>query len=1136
MAVFFLAPFALRSARMAVQNMKNDVKDWLPADFAETTELDWFREHFIGEQFVVVSWEQCNGTDEKFMTFVDKFFPEVPPSIQQLREIAELKNQEMPPEFGDSQAWPTEVRRQDFIDKRTGMYVRQLRLGDLPPEDQFIGNQLALRYSNDEHFNWGGKQEKWLKGKNDHWFYLLPNGDLFRWKGRSNVIQPIKTAFAKMSGDPLQGDYITSLGEVDGPWYYENPRRLNARLFKTLMTGPGALYDLTKPGGSLSDDPEAALQRLTGSLFGPNGDQTSLIATLTDTAKSDLRSALGRGILGKQRGAIFDIAEESGISPPGDPQLLPPPLSWVIAAAPAPAPPVIKLGGPPIDNVAIDEEGQITLFRLIGLSVFVGIGLSWISFRSIYITVMVFFVGGISATASLSFVYWGGTSVDAVLMSMPSLVYVLGLSGAVHIINYYGESVGEVGLRRAADRAIQLGWKPCTLAALTTSLGLMSLYASNILPIRKFGLFSAIGVMATLALLFTYLPAALQTWPPRRFRQGSESHTTATQRAVEAFWMKFGAIVVRFNIPVAIGCLISMIVVGYGLTRIQTDVQLLKMFDGGATIIGDYKWLEQNLGKLVPMEVVIRVEPDAMRSAIQSQEDDRDVTIDDIIPLTFLERMEVTTYIQEVLDRRLGKHGDNVVGQAMLAATFAQELPKSGGGFRSLALRGGFNKQLESHRDDFLATDFLRLDNADNSELWRISLRLGALNDTDYGVFVDDLKQSIEPVLAAYKFREQILRTLSEQNESDGIRNSHVYLVAAPFGGDPQKLRQKSPSSEVNQDASATDESVDAKKQDRGVSQTKVFASVLGRLLRNAGLDIRSWHDPRYELPDDWEADLADKDCVILLDAQGNYDVDVLRQHSKSFVDASDHVYDAADGTANEREQPIAAVYTGLVPVVYKAQRTLLVSLIESTGWAFGMIAIVMMFVVRSVRAGLLSMLPNVYPVVAVFGAMGWSGIAVDIGSMMTASVAMGVAVDDTIHFLTWFRRGLDEGMARREAISLAYRRVGLAMTQTTLIGGFGLSVFAFSTFTPTQRFGTLMLALLAMALVGDLVFLPALLASPLGRVFGGQRRSRPPKAELPEPSRETPSHRAVHPSQAFQSKKPPQSKWIGGRSTRDSL
>ena len=112
----------------------------------------------------------------------------------------------------------------------------------------------------------------------------------------------------------------------------------------------------------------------------------------------------------------------------------------------------------------------------------------------------------------------------------------------------------------------------------------------------------------------------------------------------------------------------------------------------------------------------------------------------------------------------------------------------------------------------------------------------------------------------------------------------------------------------------------------------------------------------------------------------------------------------------------------------------------------------------------------------------------VDIGSMMTASVAMGVAVDDTIHFLNWYRGALGNGYDRKSAIKIAYDRVATAMTQTTLIGGFGLSAFALSTFTPTQRFGVLMLILLGMALIGDLILLPALIAGPLGKYFGKER------------------------------------------------
>jgi hypothetical protein len=147
---------------------------------------------------------------------------------------------------------------------------------------------------------------------------------------------------------------------------------------------------------------------------------------------------------------------------------------------------------------------------------------------------------------------------------------------------------------------------------------------------------------------------------------------------------------------------------------------------------------------------------------------------------------------------------------------------------------------------------------------------------------------------------------------------------------------------------------------------------------------------------------------------------------------------------------------------------------------------------------------------VVIFGAMGWLGILVDIGSMMTASVALGVAVDDTIHYLTWYRRGLDEGQDRKGAALMAYERCANAMTQTTLIAGLGLAVFAFSSFTPTQRFGTLMLTLLFAALVGDLVFLPALLCGPIGRFFGASRQRGPSSQAAPLPSPHEPAFGAA--------------------------
>ncbi|MEM9410232.1 MAG: MMPL family transporter, partial [Planctomycetota bacterium] len=251
--------------------------------------------------------------------------------------------------------------------------------------------------------------------------------------------------------------------------------------------------------------------------------------------------------------------------------------------------------------------------------------------------------------------------------------------------------------------------------------------------------------------------------------------------------------------------------------------------------------------------------------------------------------------------------------------------------------------------------------------------------------------------------------------------------------------------------------------------------------------------------------------CVVLIEDHPLFDEELIRESTDALIDCRDHKFEIDPDTnlpmsgnltamqrikADENLQ-IGTIYTGIIPIVYKAQNQLLKSLTNSIALAFVLIAFVMMVLLRNwqqnlkpenalnISGGLISMLPNVFPIVIVFGAMGHLDIAVDIGSMMTASVAMGVAVDDTIHFLNWYRKGLSLGESRLDSIRLAYKRVATAMTQTTLIGGLGLSAFALSTFTPTQRFGVMMLFMLAAALIGDLILLPAILASPLGKFFG---------------------------------------------------
>jgi predicted RND superfamily exporter protein len=232
----------------------------------------------------------------------------------------------------------------------------------------------------------------------------------------------------------------------------------------------------------------------------------------------------------------------------------------------------------------------------------------------------------------------------------------------------------------------------------------------------------------------------------------------------------------------------------------------------------------------------------------------------------------------------------------------------------------------------------------------------------------------------------------------------------------------------------------------------------------------------------------------------------------------------------------VTAIYCGGVPLVQKAQDQMMKDLIKSFVVAFTFIAVMMIvlmiglslndlrqagsmttraaILLRSTSAGAIAMLPNILPCVAVLGAMGLAHLKIEIGSMMTASVALGIAVDDTLHFITWFRRALGAGSSRREAVRHAYDKCGAAMAQTSCICGFGLLVYSLSPFVPIARFSWVMFAMLSSALVADLIVLPAILLSPLGATFEPQRAADKTAGELSGASeprdRQRPSRRGV--------------------------
>ena len=130
----------------------------------------------------------------------------------------------------------------------------------------------------------------------------------------------------------------------------------------------------------------------------------------------------------------------------------------------------------------------------------------------------------------------------------------------------------------------------------------------------------------------------------------------------------------------------------------------------------------------------------------------------------------------------------------------------------------------------------------------------------------------------------------------------------------------------------------------------------------------------------------------------------------------------------------------------------------------------------RSLKIGLVALVPNVFPIILVLGTMGWIGVPINIASAMIASVSMGLTVDNSVHYLSAYRRVRRTGASVHEAIESTQTQVGRSLVFANIALVAGLSVLTMSQFIPLVYFGILVSVAMLGGLAGNLFLLPLLL------------------------------------------------------------
>ncbi|MCG8648250.1 MAG: MMPL family transporter [Pirellulales bacterium] len=640
--------------------------------------------------------------------------------------------------------------------------------------------------------------------------------------------------------------------------------------FQWVRTGSETLARMTSAPANLSR--RSSVARLQGSLVGPDGKQTALILSFN-------RDGLlhRRYLIPKIRALAGRLNKKSETE--------------------------IAIVGGPFDGATVDSASIRSIRTFSPPSAILAAILCLICLRSIPLTGAIVAVAVIGEGLVLAAVYYTGAPMNAVLIVLPPLVFVLTVSAGIHLSNYYLDAAHEFpDLTRAqsAKRAMQAGVAPCCLATGTTVIGLGSLMLVRLEPVRIFGGVASLGVIITLALLFLILPGAMVLTKPRRKSEDDPETGPAGPRHFAGVWMRR-----RLAKPWPLITTFLLVALGlsFGLTQLQSSVNIPRMFLPDSDIRRQYAWFEEHLGPTVTGDLLLTFPP-------LTEQDDP------------LDRLEMVKQAHLVALRQEPVEG------VLSPMTFVPSIPRQ----RSLgaAARRSVIKTLIRNPDSSLGKlGFIARDG--ESEVWRISIRMPHQKEGDYS-------DEIAKILTAVK--EQLA------------------------------------------------------------------------------------------------------DSVV----------------------------------------PAKITLTGHVTIVQQSQEILLRDLFRSFMTAFGIIALVMMLMLRSVIGGLIAMAPNLFPTVVLFGFMGLVRLPLDIGSVMSASVALGIAVDDTVHLLSRFGSRRARGLGQIRAAYGALAQCGWAMFQTTLVCGLSLMVYWLSDFVPTSRFSLFMFGLLSAALMGVVFLLPTLMSTPLGR------------------------------------------------------
>jgi len=725
----------------------------------------------------------------------------------------------------------------------------------------------------------------------------------------------------------------------------------------------------------------------------------------------------------------------------------------------------MHFAGLPHIRVVIGKRVVSEMYIFIGLAIAVTSLLLYLFFRSFRVVIFCNVVVFIAVIWSLGSIGLFGFNLSILMALIPPLMIVIGIPNCIFLLTKFHREVKNHGNKtKALSRVIQKVGNATFLTNLTTALGFSTFVFTNSEKLIEFGTIASINILMVFLLSICIIPIVFSLAKPPKPRHLKHLEKTYTNAVVDKLVYLSTSKRPLVYITAALVVLLSI----WGLTKIEATGNLTSDLPESDPILKDIEFIQKHFGGAIPFEIMIDYKQDGRKfknNMLSKVEGVQELLHNDTI---FSKSISVVNFMKMI---NMAYYGNDPEQYQLI-------------GRKDLRRLGGYVEAFQNEAYN-------------SSRIHRFQDSTNAGNDNYY----DSIYVNYPEIFISAKLIEENLHDslraqiqlskedINEMKQSLASQNMIEQLIAQEY----PKIGLAFTLKELI-DTAHTTLRVRLQMLDIGSYEIAEKLAILNPEIDSILNPLKKQTEDFFQEAKEGKTAYIDSvfslsssyyNNVTALIADGNldkqYELDMDPELVKDYYDTEDFIPMLRKAIDQEY---LDFMITGTSIVAAEGTQYLVKNLLTSLMIAIFIIAVLMALLFQSWKMVIISLIPNLIPMLVTAGIMGFFAIPIKPSTILVFSIAFGISVDDTIHFLAKYRQELKvREWDLKTCVVNALRETGLSMFYTSIVLFFGFSMFALSQFGGTQALGLLVSLTLLVAMLTNLAVLPSLLLSLENRI-----------------------------------------------------